>query len=98
MNPSTQTQAKTKGYQNGGGRNLAAAKSQPGTALSSVAKRMETNPFLMSDEQWKRGEQLAERAVKSGTLPKGIDTPAKAFIIILKGAELGLQPMYALEH
>ena len=37
--------------------------------------------------------------VKSGLLAaRGIDTPAKAFYVVMKGVELGLPPVYALEN
>lgn len=37
-------------------------------------------------------------ALKSGLLPRGIDTPEKAITIALKGKELGLTPMNAFSH
>lgn len=40
----------------------------------------------------------AQRAVSSKLVPKGIDTPEKALIVMLKGRELGLKPMQALNH
>ena len=63
-----------------------------------VVKRVETNPLLMLSEQWTRLEALSERAFRSGILPKYVDCKEKAFIIALKGVELGLSPMYAMEH
>ncbi len=40
--------------------------------------------------------KIADAMVKSGILPKGIDTPYKAFAIIQKGREMGVEPMRAL--
>lgn len=41
-------------------------------------------------------QKIAETLVKSGILPRGIDTPAKAFAVIVKGWEIGVGPMRAL--
>lgn len=43
-------------------------------------------------EAWK----LAQELVKTGFLPRGIDTPAKAVAVYLKGRELGLPFMQAM--
>jgi hypothetical protein len=40
----------------------------------------------------------AQNAITSGLVPKSIDTPEKAMIVMLKGKELGLKPMQALNH
>lgn len=40
--------------------------------------------------------KIAEVMVKSGVLPRGIDNPFKAFAIIQKGREMGVDPMRAL--
>lgn len=51
-----------------------------------------------------RKDQLAElmaqarAAVNSGMLPKGVDRPEKALAIMLRGREIGVQPMVALGH
>lgn len=48
-----------------------------------------------------QGDNLLEQAqmlVKSGLLPAGIKTPEQAAAIILKGRELGIGPLAALEH
>ena len=39
---------------------------------------------------------LAETLQKSGMLPRDIDTPQKAFAVIVAGSELGLEPMQSL--
>lgn len=45
-------------------------------------------------EMFKLGEML----VTTGFLPKAVDTPAKCVAIMLKGQELGVPPMYALNN
>lgn len=40
--------------------------------------------------------KIADAMVKSGILPRGIDNPFKAFAIIQKGREMGVEPMRAL--
>ncbi len=42
--------------------------------------------------------QQAAILIKSGLLPVSIKTPEQAVVIMLKGRELGLPPMVALEH
>lgn len=43
-------------------------------------------------------KELAETLVESGLLPQTVNSPAKAFAIILAGGELGLEPMAALRN
>lgn len=45
---------------------------------------------------WQIMRDQGEMAVKSGLLPKAINTPEAAIIVMLKGRELGLPPMQAL--
>lgn len=40
----------------------------------------------------------ARNAINSKLVPKSIDTPEKAVLVMLKGKELGLKPMQALNH
>lgn len=42
--------------------------------------------------------QMAATLVKSRLTPKGIDTPEKAFYLIMKGRELGVPPIRSLER
>jgi hypothetical protein len=60
--------------------------------MVSQANNVVVREPLSLDDLLKRGELL----IKSGLAPAGIDSPAKAAIIMLKGQELGLQPMQAL--
>ena len=45
------------------------------------------------DEVWR----IAQLITRSGMAPYGIDTPEKAAVIIMHGAEVGLSPMVALQ-
>jgi hypothetical protein len=47
-------------------------------------------------EQWQLLRDQAEIFIKSGLLPSHIKSPEQAVVIMLKGRELGLPPMYAL--
>lgn len=49
-----------------------------------------------SPAAWQIMREQGEMAVKSGLLPKAISTPEAAIIVMLKGRELGLPPMQAL--
>lgn len=42
--------------------------------------------------------KLAQTLIESKMLPDAIKTPQQAFMIILKGRELGVPPVYALTH
>lgn len=70
----------------------------PQNAPKNAVRRVESNPLLMSPEHWARLKEISESAVKSGLLPKSVDNAQKAFVIALKGNELGFSPMYALER
>jgi len=48
--------------------------------------------------EWAMLKEQATMAVKSGLLPRAVDTPEKAIIIALKGRELGIPPMQAFSH
>lgn len=45
-----------------------------------------------SETEWKMLKEQATMAVKSGFLPRAVDTPEKAIVIALKGRELGIPP------
>lgn len=51
-----------------------------------------------SEGEWKMLKEQAAMAVKTGLLPRAIDTPEKAIAIALKGRELGVPPMQAYSH
>lgn len=67
--------------------NLATRNDAPGHLPNSMA------PMALPD-LFKLGEML----VTTGFLPKAIDTPGKAVAVMLKGQELGVPPMYALNN
>src|SRR5262245_36753582 len=49
-------------------------------------------------EQWEVSTKKAASLVKSGFLPKDVNTPEKALAIILLGRELGIGEMTALNN
>lgn len=55
-------------------------------------------PLLPSKDEWAFLKEQAQMAVKSGLLPRAVDSPEKATIIALKGRELGIPPMQAFSH
>lgn len=55
-----------------------------------------SNDLIPSDETWSRILKQAAVLVRSGLLPKAVNTPEKAAAIMLKGRELGIPPMEAL--
>lgn len=67
--------------------NLATRNDAPGHLAAPMA------PMSLPD-LFKLGEML----VTTGFLAKAVDTPAKAVAIMLKGQELGIPPMYALNN
>lgn len=66
----------------------------PATTQPGVSQ----HPLMLSGEQWTRLQNFCKDAHASGLLPKNVDSPQKAFVIAIKGHELGLPPMYALER
>lgn len=53
--------------------------------------------MLPDEKEWAWLENCMERLIKTGLLPKWIDTPAKGVLAFLKGREVGLPPMLSLE-
>ena len=51
-----------------------------------------------SESEWKIIREQASIVVKTGFLPRAIDTPEKAIAIALKGRELGIPMMQAFSH
>lgn len=49
-------------------------------------------------EDWEFMLKLGAGLVQTGFMPKGVDTPAKAAAIMLKGRELGIPPMEAIAN
>ncbi len=55
-----------------------------------------TNSSPISNSDWQIMREQSQMLLKSGFLPKAIDTPEKAMAIILTGRELGIPAMTAL--
>lgn len=51
-----------------------------------------------SESEWNMLKEQAAMVVKTGLLPRTIDTAEKAIAIALKGRELGIPPMQAFSH
>lgn len=51
-----------------------------------------------SEGEWKMLKEQASMVVKTGFLPRAVDTAEKAITIALKGRELGIPPMQAFSH
>lgn len=51
-----------------------------------------------SEAEWRLIKEQATIAVKSGLLPRAVDTPEKAIVIALKGREVGIPMMQAFSH
>lgn len=74
----------------------------PGTVAAALVKAEGANVALAETgavqlKTLDEALRFCKWAVESGLLPKGIDTPAKAFVIIQKGAELGFSAMASME-
>lgn len=54
--------------------------------------------LMTSRDDWTVLKEQATALVRSGFLPKGIDTPEKAVAIALKGREMGLPLMQSFSH
>lgn len=54
--------------------------------------------LIVNQQTWATLKEQAAMAVKSGLLPKSIDTAEKAAIIALKGLEMNIPPMQAFAH
>jgi hypothetical protein len=54
--------------------------------------------MLPDEKEWEWLENAAARLIKTGMLPKHIDTPAKAVLVLLKGREVGIPPIMSLSE
>lgn len=54
--------------------------------------------LLPSNDEWKILNELAQQMVPTGFLPASIKTPTQALLIMLKGRELGVPPLYAASN
>lgn len=71
---------------------------RPQSNQGQAIARLESNPLLMATDQWQRLESLALRFYKSGCAPKCLANVEAVLIVMLKGNEMGLPPMYAAEN
>jgi hypothetical protein len=65
---------------------------EPRPTLAAGARIMPIIPTSMEDAY-----RLATAVCKAGVAPKGMDTPEKCLIAILRGLEVGLSPMQAID-
>lgn len=56
---------------------------------------MSNLPAIPTAQEFETMKELGRMAISSGFLPQSIKTPEQATIIILKGREIGIQPMQA---
>lgn len=54
------------------------------------------NTGLPSTGEWNTMLQMADTLIQSGLAPEAVRTPAAALVIMQKGRELGIPPLYAL--
>lgn len=66
------------------------------TAL--IAAKGDRSDLAVSPSDWNVLKEQCSMLVKSGFLPKTVDTTEKAVAIALKGRELGIAPMHAFSH
>lgn len=52
--------------------------------------------LVIQGQDWQAMKEQASIAIKSNLMPKSIDTPEKALIIMMMGREIGIPPMQAL--
>ena len=64
----------------------------------SVVPQSSVLSLFPSAEELKNLKELATTFISSGLLPKSIDKPEKAIVIMLKGKEAGIPPLQALAH
>ena len=61
---------------------------------TTIDRRVDRLAFEPAD--WNDAMRMGEQIVRSGLAPSGVDTPQKAFAIIVQGRELGLSVMQSL--
>jgi hypothetical protein len=66
----------------------------------SETKAMTVPPSSLfpSAEELKNLKDLAQTFISSGLIPRAIDKPEKAIVVMLKGKEAGVPPLQALAH
>src|SRR5690606_18001163 len=66
-------------------------------ALVSI-EQQHPSALIPGKSEYSLMHEMAGSLVKTGFLPKGVDTPEKALAIMLKGRELNIPPMQALAN
>lgn len=69
-------------------------------AVKSNTQQIQTmpQPFFPTESDWRTMLNMGLSALKSGMLPKAVNTPEAAAIIFLKGREIGMPYMVAVAH
>lgn len=67
-------------------------------SITKVEFAHQPTTLFPSPAEWGMLKEQAALVVKTGFLPKAIDTAEKAITIALKGRELGIPPMQAFSH
>jgi hypothetical protein len=70
----------------------------PRKEIMSNLPAVSVGPLFPSAEELKNLKDLAATFISSGLLPRAIDKPEKAILIMLKGKEAGIAPLQALAH
>lgn len=63
---------------------------------NGIVKKEETG--VVPADEWHSMRDQANTLIRSGFLPKAIDTPEKAIAVMLAGREIGIQPMRAIRE
>ncbi len=48
--------------------------------------------------EWQVMKEMAQMMIKTGFLPQGLGSPEQVIFVIMKGKEMGMGPMQALQH
>lgn len=69
--------------------------------MSKAVTVVDSRPLaavMPTPEEWAMVKEQAKLLVSSGMLPRTVDTPEKAIVIMLKGRELGFATMQSFAH
>lgn len=66
--------------------------------ITTQQQKHTTKDLIMDQVTWQIIREQGTVLVKSGLLPNSVKTPEAAIAIIMKGYELGMQPMQAFAH
>lgn len=68
------------------------------SAITKHESALAPRPSAMDANWWAMTKEQAGMLVRTGFLPQSIKSPEQAIAIMMKGAELGVPPMYALSN